>query len=158
MDFPAALKPTNEPSDTMLLHAAVGNAWGCQSKSAPPTTEKRPRPVTVFALRRTEPAALVQYTGSVSSWKTEEVGFEVSGRVEYIIEPGSDVDGPQLNESGDRFLNQTGELIADSILCDLRQNWRVLRPGSARRRPDSLPQIVSCNKLCPSRSGQRKRL
>ena len=93
----------------MLL---LGLSGGCQSESGPQTAEKRPRPVTVFALRRTEPAALVQYTGSVSSWKTEEVGFEVSGRVEYIIEPGTDVDGPQLNESGDRFLTETGELIA----------------------------------------------
>ena len=55
--------------------------------------EPAPRPVSVFELEITEPAIHDQVTGVVASWKTEEIGFEVAGRVEYVIEPETNFTG-----------------------------------------------------------------
>ncbi|QDV40806.1 Macrolide export protein MacA [Stieleria neptunia] len=61
-----------------------------------PTTElreKAPLPVTVMTLSKTVPQSSYSASGSVKSWKTEDLGFEVSGRVEWVLEPGEDIDG-----------------------------------------------------------------
>ncbi|MBI1312630.1 HlyD family efflux transporter periplasmic adaptor subunit [bacterium] len=51
-----------------------------------------PRPVSVILLREFEPSKSLAMTGTVGSWKTEQLGFEVSGRVQYVIEPETNVD------------------------------------------------------------------
>ncbi|MFT5091771.1 MAG: multidrug efflux pump subunit AcrA (membrane-fusion protein) [Planctomycetaceae bacterium] len=65
---------------------------GC-SKDAelPVTREQAPRPVSVIKLRQSDPARSLAVTGVVDSWKTEDLGFEVSGRVQFVIEPESNV-------------------------------------------------------------------
>lgn len=51
------------------------------------TQEPLPRPVSVIKLRQSDPARSLAVTGVVGSWKTEDIGFEVSGRVEFVMEP-----------------------------------------------------------------------
>jgi multidrug resistance efflux pump len=43
-------------------------------------------------------------TGSVGSWKTEEIGFEVAGRVLQVLEPSAEIEGRILDQSGQTVL------------------------------------------------------
>jgi multidrug efflux pump subunit AcrA (membrane-fusion protein) len=73
-----------------VVSAIVG---GCSVESRESTsTASAPRPVSVIALREFEPSQSLAITGTVGSWKTEQLGFEVSGRVEYVIEPETHVE------------------------------------------------------------------
>lgn len=81
---------------TVLILLLVG---GCTPDPAvyPP---KPPRPVTAMLLRKVVPDSRYLVSGSVKSWKTESMGFEVSGRVEWVLEPGKDVFGLVKDVSG----------------------------------------------------------
>lgn len=52
---------------------------------------KPPKPVAVMTLQRTSPSMQRSVTGSVVPWKTEQIGFEVAGRVAEVIEPNERV-------------------------------------------------------------------
>lgn len=65
---------------------------GCQ-KSKTEYRAKAAVPVVVMELAETTPKALYGASGSVKSWKTEDIGFEVSGRVQWVLEPGKNIDG-----------------------------------------------------------------
>jgi biotin carboxyl carrier protein len=75
------------------LYIACMGILGCAARQADTPREKRPIPVTVMTLQETSPGRLDQIAGSVASWKTENIGFEVSGRVRFVVEPDSDVEG-----------------------------------------------------------------
>lgn len=76
---------------------AIGCSWlvgaccfiGCQ----PPKTEfeKKPRPVEVKRLTLSNAKKSALTAAPVASWKTEQIGFEVSGRILSVIEPNEDV-------------------------------------------------------------------
>ena len=80
------------PALVALLLASCGSDTG---PSAPP-----PRPVTYVELRVTNPAAQERVTGSVESWKREDIGFEVSGRVVRVADPGTDIEGHTYTARG----------------------------------------------------------
>ena len=56
-------------------------------------TGPNPRPVKVLELAVTNPVKPLQLTGSVMSWKEQDISFEVSGRVEWIVEMGTNLEG-----------------------------------------------------------------
>ncbi|QDT98509.1 efflux RND transporter periplasmic adaptor subunit [Gimesia aquarii] len=70
----------------MILSTSCNKAP--QKESAP-----APLPVTVFDLHETRPSSWNRLTASIASWKTENVGFEVAGRVQFVVEPETDVSG-----------------------------------------------------------------
>ncbi|EMI20396.1 membrane-fusion protein [Rhodopirellula maiorica SM1] len=84
-----------------LLLAVCGCvlAVGCQ-KPAIEFAEKAAQPVTVMTLVKAAPPSSFMASGSVKSWKTEDLGFEVSGRLEWVLEPGLDVDGRIVDPDG----------------------------------------------------------
>ena len=43
-------------------------------------------------------------SASVGSWKTEEVGFEVGGRVEFVVEPNTEIEGRIFDKEGSLIL------------------------------------------------------
>jgi len=59
----------------------------------PAEIEKAPRPVSVILLDVSDPSRTDRVTGVVASWKTEQIGFEVAGRVESVIEPETNFEG-----------------------------------------------------------------
>lgn len=73
---------------TLLLGIA-----GCAPDPTPSQTVKPPRPVSAVTLARSQQAVQSQVTGLVVAWKTEQLGFEVSGRLESVIEPNDFVEG-----------------------------------------------------------------
>ncbi|GAA5510098.1 efflux RND transporter periplasmic adaptor subunit [Novipirellula caenicola] len=72
---------------------------GCQ-KPQVEFAEKPAQPVTVMTLVNAAPPSSFMASGSVKSWKTEDLGFEVSGRLEWVLEPGLDVDGRIVDPDG----------------------------------------------------------
>lgn len=65
---------------------------GCGKKETTDTGPS-PRPVTVLELRELNPVKPLQLTGSVMSWKEQDISFEVDGRLEWIVEMGTNLEG-----------------------------------------------------------------
>lgn len=73
---------------------------GCNSKQDE-TLTKSPRPVSVLTLVETDPGRLDRYTGTVASWKSDKLGFEVAGRVQFVLEPETDIIEAASDDKGD---------------------------------------------------------
>lgn len=71
---------------------AVVMAAGCRPATESDAGKKPPRPVSVFTLQESDPGRSHRVAGTVASWKTEQLGFEVAGRVQFVVEPDSDVE------------------------------------------------------------------
>ncbi|EMI42608.1 membrane fusion protein [Rhodopirellula sp. SWK7] len=119
---------------------------GC-SEPPPAQTAKSPRPVSVMILEETVPESTYAASGSVKSWKTEEIGFEVPGRVEWVREPGQDIDGRLVDPDG--VLVQPGtplaqieparyEIAVAAAEADL-EVARLKKESLQIRRDDALP-------------------
>jgi len=93
---------------------------GCREEGGP-TAARPPRPVSAVRLARLDPAEKVRLTGAVTSWKQQDVGFEVSGRVEWAIEEGADVRGRTFDENG----NQVTEGVVLARLDRTRYELQV---------------------------------
>lgn len=72
--------------------------------------EKAPLPVSVMTLRESAPSRSRQVAGSVRAWKTEDIGFAVSGRVQWVVEPGLEIEGRTFDSTGK--LNSPGTQLA----------------------------------------------
>jgi multidrug efflux pump subunit AcrA (membrane-fusion protein) len=78
---------------------------GCSENSdSEAPRERAPRPVSVIRIQESDPARSLAVTGIVGSWKTEDIGFEVSGRVNYVIEPETNISGPGRDKSDEQPL------------------------------------------------------
>jgi HlyD family secretion protein len=64
----------------------------CKEKAAAPEAPV-PRPVSVTTLREIDPVKPLQLTGSVKSWKEQDLAFEVDGRLKQIVEIGANFMG-----------------------------------------------------------------
>ena len=78
---------------------------GCSGDEAP--EERAPRAVSYVALQLSEPGTGGRLTGTVESWKREDIGFEVAGRLLSIVEPGVDIEGRTFDEEGNLLLEGT---------------------------------------------------
>ncbi|MEM8735652.1 MAG: HlyD family efflux transporter periplasmic adaptor subunit [Planctomycetota bacterium] len=79
---------------TILLAGAtfLTAASGCQpGGNEEAKFEKPPKPVSVMTLSRSKQLQEQLITGSIAPWKTEQVGFEVSGRVNFVIEQNEEI-------------------------------------------------------------------
>lgn len=79
---------------SQLGWVAIALSWiamcgGCGGNKK--ESQKYPRPVKALVLQQTNPSPNLKLTGVVSSWKTEEMGFEVPGRVLWVLEPGRNI-------------------------------------------------------------------
>ncbi len=90
-----------------LLVLGIGSMTGCTP--APVNDHPSPRPVSVLQLREVDPVKPLQITGSVHPWKEQDVAFEVGGRVEWIVEQGTQLEG-RWEEDGD--VKVVGGLLA----------------------------------------------
>jgi len=81
-------------------------AVGCGSREQI-IPEKRPRPVAVKMLTSRLPPDASLVSASVASWKTQEIGFEVAGRVEFVVEPNTEIEGRIADEDGKLILEGT---------------------------------------------------
>ncbi|WP_372365658.1 HlyD family secretion protein [Candidatus Uabimicrobium sp. HlEnr_7] len=83
------------------------------------------RPVKVISLHKKNPAAALRLTGTVATWKQEEISFEVGGKIDYVIDSGKDVEGA-LKNINNRIIKQ------GTILAKLETRIYELRVESAK--------------------------
>lgn len=76
----------------LLILAGIFILAGCGKKDDT-DTGPNPRPVTVLELRELNPVKPLQLTGSVESWKDQDISFEVDGRLEWIVEMSTNLAG-----------------------------------------------------------------
>ena len=106
---------------------ALAIAIGCQKKVELP--KPMPRPVSVLELKKTDPTQRLRLTGAVKAWKEEGISFEISGRVQWTIDEGEDVQGRTHDESG--ALLTEGTLLAS---LDTKRYEARLKSAEARVR------------------------
>ena len=82
---------------------------GCQGSAVPPPGPARP--VNFVTLKTTKPSPINRLTGSAESWKREDIGFEVAGRVRSVVEPGANIVGRKFDEQGE--LMEEGTVLAE---------------------------------------------
>ena len=113
-------------SVTLLLYGVM--LVGC---SGDRLEERRiPRPVTFVRLEITSPSQTSRLTGSVESWKREDLGFDVAGRVLRVVEPGANIVGPTLDEQGKL-------LTAGTVLAELDPKRYEIAVKQARAAADA---------------------
>ncbi len=64
---------------------------GCGDQPQPKGAS--PRPVAVAELAKTDPSQALRMTGVVEAWADADIAFEVSGRIDYIAEQGTSLEG-----------------------------------------------------------------
>lgn len=84
----------------IALFLSVG--CGRQEKLIP---ERRPRPVATAVLSQRLPPNAALVTASTGTWKSEQLGFEVAGRIEFVAEQNTAIDG--------RIRDAEGKLIVE---------------------------------------------
>lgn len=89
-----------------LPSAALALLAGCGATEQPVTT-RRPRPVETQLLVKQLPPTAALVTASAAAWKTEELGFEVSGRIEFVAEQNTEIEGRIQNAAGDLIVEGT---------------------------------------------------
>lgn len=114
--------------------ASVGALWlmivsqsGCPSAEAVPRDLLPPRPVTVLTLQTARPEQLARHTGTVAAWKTEDLAFQVGGRLFSIVEPGTNIEGETFDENGQ-------PLTEGTVLARLETERYVFQLDSVRAR------------------------
>ena len=103
------MKPIRKLSFSLLgrvLHTSVRSALlvlllaGCKAGSQAESEPAAGRPVTAVQLSVTDPTMRVSFSGSVQPWKRQDVGFEVGGRVVYVVERGEEVTTATTDPAG----------------------------------------------------------
>ncbi|UUO07154.1 efflux RND transporter periplasmic adaptor subunit [Blastopirellula sp. J2-11] len=95
-----------------LVGLFVGGLGGCSPQTETAEVRKPPRPVSTITLNTTRPGVASEVTGSVVSWKTEQIGFEVEGRVRQVIEPNEQIEGRLVAQNGESHLLSEGTPLA----------------------------------------------
>lgn len=108
-------------SITFLLSALF--LAGCSRDRA--ADQLVPRPVTYVTLKTMNPGKTNRLTGSVESWKREDIGFEVAGRVLRVVEPGANIVGRTFDEQGKILTEGT-------VLAELDSQRYVIAEKQAR--------------------------
>jgi multidrug resistance efflux pump len=80
----------------------------CEKTKLKPKVQ--PRPVSALTLGQDSPTKLLRMTGSVEPYREEKIAFEVSGRIEYVLDVGSDVEGEVFDDSG--AVVRAGDVLA----------------------------------------------
>jgi len=102
----------------------------------PPKPREAPRPVTVFELKETDPVQPLLLTGSVKSWKEQDVAFEVEGVVRFVVEQGTNLEGRWVE--GDR-VQVEGDILArmDTQSYEIAQATAAASVEVAKERLDT---------------------
>ncbi len=120
-----------------LVFCGFVSMLGCQ-KPEMEFADKAAQPVTVMTLVKAMPPSSFMASGSVKSWKSEDLGFEVSGRLEWVLEPGLDVDGRIVDPEGN--LVQPGTPLAqiETAQYDIAVESAAANVEVAERKKESI--------------------
>lgn len=129
--------------------------------------EKPALPVSVMTIDRSRQLQKQLITGSVAPWKTEEIGFEITGRVNFVIEPNQSVQ-PKLDSASappptpiasvdkERF-----QIAVETAQADVAVAQRRLDANQVtieKRLPTAISSAQANLKLAETESKRAKRL
>lgn len=121
----------------LLLFAIVG----CQEEPAP--RPESPRPVVVRRLSVSNPSDGLRLTGVATAWAEEDIAFEVSGRVSFIVESGSYLrghweEGGQVTVEGDVIARldpeqyEAQKRAAEADVASAKANFESVLPAQEK--------------------------
>lgn len=130
---------------SITILAALPVALGSCSKEVPEVSE-RARPVSALTLHSAAPPRAKTATGVIEPFRESDIGFEVAGRLEYVMDIGNEVKGAVLNDDGSYILDgsgapiERGDVIAaiDSTRYQQTVEATQLKVQSSRLNLDSL--------------------
>ena len=101
-----------QPAVSLFVLLAVAGflAVGCQEQDSNQTEQPLARPVSYQTLAKRNPARQSLAAGSVVAWKKETIGFDVNGRIEFVMDQGANVTGPVTDGQGE--IITPGTLVA----------------------------------------------
>lgn len=105
---------------SLLLLVLFASLPGCEKPDENQVVEKKPRPVEVETLVVQTPQSSSRVAAVVASWKTEQVGMEVSGRVEWVVEPNTNIEARVVAEDGTIVLEGTPIATVDKERYELQ--------------------------------------
>lgn len=119
-------------SGALVLFGLLGSGvTGCEPREAEEVAAPPARPVSYVTLKRSDPSLRSLVAGSVEPWKKELVGFQVSGRVSFVREPGMNIRG--------RLVDENGELLEPGTTMGSIENERYrLRVKEAQARVEGV--------------------
>ena len=132
-----------------LFLAFLWIAVGCQRADVE-FPAKAPRPVSVIRLQRSIPPSTNRISGSVQSWKTERIGFEVAGKLDWVLEPGKNVDGDIRDAEGSviqlgtplaKIDDTSFQVVVETARADL-EVAKLDQEVAAIRLNDTLPRDI----------------
>ncbi len=132
----------------LVLATVAGGFGGCSNGDEGPAPVAR-RPVTVVTLQESAPASQRLIPAVVTPHRETQIPFEVTGRVERILNLGEDVDGEQVDRSGE--LVQAGAFLAE---LDPKPFERALVKAQQRleaARKQLAAQVVQLETVLPAR-------
>lgn len=101
----------------------------CGDEAAEVEAATTARPIEVLVLQEVRPQEIDQVPGLVSAYRSTELAFEVSGRLERVPAIGVEVEGPVLDAEGREL--QRGDVIAS---IDATKYERALRRLETQRK------------------------
>ncbi|MEO0531580.1 MAG: HlyD family efflux transporter periplasmic adaptor subunit [Planctomycetota bacterium] len=132
-----------------LTVALLAFAIGCGAPEAGDLLEaKRPRPVStrMLEVRLSPSSAFV--AASVASWKTEEIGFEVSGRVEWVTEKNAAIEG--RIEAADGQLMVEGSPVARIDPESYELGFEIAKAELARAEQQVVATQINLERTVPA--------
>lgn len=78
---------------------------GCERST--PTLDRRPRPVSVSTLAKQPPPNGAMVAASAAAWKKERLAFEVGGRIEFVAEQNTEIEGRIRDAEGKLIIQGT---------------------------------------------------
>ncbi|MEL7500438.1 MAG: HlyD family efflux transporter periplasmic adaptor subunit [Planctomycetota bacterium] len=117
---------------SLVLTASFPAFCGCQPKQET-KIEKKPRPVEVKLLTRSRQVSNAMVTAPVASWKTEQIGFEVGGRIESVVEPNTDIEGRVKDNDGNLLFEGTPIARIDTERYELQVQSQTAQVSRAQQ-------------------------
>ncbi len=128
------------PARELALGLIVLGLCGCDRGVEKSLPEVRPRPVEVRTLALGAPPSSSFVSAPVASWKTEEIGMEVSGRIEWVAEPNTTIEG--------RVIDKDGNLIVEGTpIAQINKERYELQVKSANAQVERAIQSIASAKI-----------
>ena len=130
----------------------LGATTGCEREPSATTAAKSAVPVEVMTLRESNPARRQRLTGAVMPWKQEDVGFEVAGRVEWVVEEGAEL-VQSKNSDGDSS-GRGASVIARLDSAPYERKVEQLKAAIAARRARLNAIEVTIKNVLPEQAAE----
>lgn len=129
-----------------LVVPVVLAASGCRQEQ--PARPESPRPVVAAVIAPIDPGEGLGLTGVVESWAQEKIAFEVSGRVTYIVEADTELEG--------RWIENGQVLIEGDVLATIDPEPYEAALDAAKAEVQTAK--VNLEKVLPARLDEAKAL